>query len=68
VTETAILNNIPGHILSLKNHISIEHEILFHLLQENRTRHLPIIQQTTLNWTLRSTNFFAGKDLWQKRE
>jgi len=32
VTQIAVLNNIPGQIFLRKEHISIEHEILFHML------------------------------------
>jgi len=32
VTQTAILNNNPGQIFLQKEHMSIEHEILFHML------------------------------------
>ena len=37
-TQTAILNNIAGHIFLQKEHITMEHEIIFHMLQEFRTR------------------------------
>jgi len=38
VTQTAILNNILGHIILQIEHISIEHDILFDMPQRNRTR------------------------------
>jgi len=68
VTQTAILKNIPGQIFLQKEHIPLEYETLFHMLQEFRTRLLPIVQQTTLNLALESKKFFSQKDLCQKRE
>ena len=47
------------------------HEILFHMLQKNRTRLLPIVQQTNLNLALRQKNFFAqieAKQIYAKEE
>ena len=68
VTQTAILNNIPGHIFLWKEHISIEHEIIFHMLQESGTRLLPIIQQTNFNLTHRSKSFFRSKFFFQEKK
>jgi len=66
VPQTALFKNIPGQIFLWKEHISIVHEILFHMLQNKRTRLLPITQQITLNLPLRLKNFFA--QIYAKKE
>jgi len=66
VSQTAIFKIIPGQIFLWKEHISIVHEILFHMLQKNRTRLLLNVKQTTLNLPLRSKNLFAR--IYAKKE